>query len=159
MEHAQDHRELAGATQRHGLGVFAAGAAGALVEAPHIRHQGAFLLLRARCLVVLDPVGRQQQGGDGIHHCRLPGADVAGQQAVGTVQPERPDLLMEGAPVEQLQTVQPEARGSAGVVRFFIQAEQHLLRVSSALNGGGRFGAHGRSSSLAPVTAPASEAR
>ena len=32
---------------------------------------------------------------------------------------KRPHALVEGAPVEQLQTVQPEARGSAGVVRLF----------------------------------------
>ncbi len=129
VEDAEHHREFARSAQCHRLGVLTARAAGALMEPPHIGHQGAFLLLRARGLVVLDPVGRQQQRGDGIHHGGLAGADVAGQQAVGSVQPEGPDLLVEGAPIEQLQAVQPKARGSAGVVRFFIQAEKRVLLV------------------------------
>jgi hypothetical protein len=133
VEDGEHHGQGAGASQRHGFGVLAAGAARALVEAAHVRHQRAFLLLRAGRLVVLDPVGGQQQGGDGVHHRRLPRADVTGEEAVGAVQPERPHALVEGAPVEQLQTVQPEARGSAAVVRLFLQAEQGVLQIRGHL--------------------------
>lgn len=143
VEDGEHHGQGAGAPQGHGLGILAAGAAGALVEAAHVRHQRAFLLLRAGCFVVLDLVRRQQQGGDCVDDGGLAGADVAREEAVGAVQPERPHTLMERAPVQQLQTVQPESRGSAAVVRLFLQAEEgvlqfggHLLPSSSAFASG-----------------------
>ena len=56
----------------------------------------------ARCLVVGDPVRRQQQSRDRIDHRGLPAADVAGEQRGVPIGSQAPDPLVKRAPVEHL---------------------------------------------------------
>ena len=85
-----------------------------LVVAEHVGAQRAFPHLGARGLVVGDPVGRQQKRGDRVHDGGLARPDVAGQQRVPGVRVQRPDLLVERAPVVQLQPDEPEAAEGLG---------------------------------------------
>ena len=45
----------------------------------HVGAQRSFFAVRTGSLVVGDPVGRHQQGGDGIHQCGFARADIARQ--------------------------------------------------------------------------------
>ena len=87
-----------------------------LVVAEHVRAEIAFPGVRAGGLVVGDPVGGQQQGGHGIDQRRLAGADVTGQQRVAAAEIQRPDPAGEGAPVVDLEPLQPGTREPVAVV-------------------------------------------
>ena len=113
-EHAEDHAVLRAVAQRDRLGGAGDLVAFGLVVAEHVRAQRPFPGVRARGLVVGNPVGRQQQRGDRVDDGGLPGPDVAGQQRVLRVRVQRPDALVERAPVIQFQAGQPEAAEGLG---------------------------------------------
>ena len=75
-------------------------------------------------VVVGDPVGRQQQGGERVDEGGLAAADVAGQQGRVAVERQLPDPLVEGAPVEHLEVAQPVARPVHGAELH--GGEEHL---------------------------------
>ena len=79
------------------------------IEAVEVGFQRALLLLGACRLVEGQLAGGHQQGGETIHQSRFATADVAGQQAVVALYGQMPDLLIEGAPVEHLETHQAKA--------------------------------------------------
>ena len=108
-EHTEDHAVLRAVAQRNRPGGAGDLVALGLVVAEHVRAQRPLSGVRAGGLVVRNPVGRQQQRGDRIDDGGLPGTDVAGQQRVARVRVQRPDALVECAPVVQFQAGQPEA--------------------------------------------------
>ena len=79
------------------------------IMSQHIGTQGTFSVIRAGRLVIGHPVGRNQQGGNGIHQRGFSGADVAGKQSVFTIKLQRPYSAIKSAPIEHLQPDQPKS--------------------------------------------------
>ena len=110
VEHGQDHRVTVRPPQRHRPAGATQFAASSLVVAQHIAAQRAFAGIGAGGLVVGHAVGRHQQRGHGVDQGRLARADVARQQGVAALGAQRPHAAVEGAPVVDLQPLQPKAR-------------------------------------------------
>ena len=89
-------------------------AAFGLVVPEEVRAGRALAGLGAGGLVVGDAPRLDEQRGERVDHRRFAGADVAGQQRRLAARVQVPDLLVEGAPVEQLQAVEPEASAFIG---------------------------------------------
>src|SRR5262249_18386918 len=111
--------------QCHWFGGEARLAALRLVMAEHVRSEVALASFGAGGLVESDLLRRHQQARDGIDECRFARADVAGEQRVVAAEVQPPDLLVEGAPVDNFDGVQahawpgvragaPHARGGGG---------------------------------------------
>ena len=114
VEHAEDHAQCRVVAQRDRLRRTADLVAFGLVVAQHVGAQRTFLGFGAGRLVVGDSVGGHQQGGDGVDDGGLARPDVAGEQGVVAAEIQAPDVLIEGAPIEQLEPV--EAEPGDGVV-------------------------------------------
>ena len=103
VEHAQNHRIVAGRAQRHWLGIATGLVSLRLVMPQHVGAQRTLARVGSGGLVVGDALCGHQKRGDGIHQSGLTRPDVAGQQAVAAMQVQRPDPLIERAPVENFQ--------------------------------------------------------
>ena len=125
VELRENHRVAIEVTQGNGLGGQGAVAALGLIVAKHVGAQATLALFGAGGLVVGDALGRYQQGGDGVHQRRLAGADVAGEQAGFAIRCQVPDSLMKGAPVVDLQALEPKP----GVRVVAGEVEQRVLRI------------------------------
>ena len=108
-EYAEDHAEPGAVAQPDRPGGAGDLVALRLVEAEDVRAERPLPGLRARRLVVGNAVGRQQQRGDRVHDRGLARADVAGEQRGPRVRVQRPDVLVESAPVVQLKAGQAES--------------------------------------------------
>ena len=108
VEHPEDHRVVPLVPQHDRLGRPGGLAAGRLVVAEHVGPQRPLPGLGPGRLVVGHPVRRHQQGGDGVDQGRLAGTDLARQQPVAAIEGHHPGALVEGAPVEHLEPLQPE---------------------------------------------------
>ena len=114
VEMAEDHRVAVLVAQRNRLCRQARLAALGLEIAEHVGAQRAFARLGAGRLVVSDALSGHQQGRDCIDQGRFAGTDVAGQKAVVAVGRERPDSIVERAPVVDLTALQAKARPLIG---------------------------------------------
>ena len=104
-EDADDHGIAVAVAQRDGAG-HAGVAAFRLVVAENIGSQHAFAVLRPRSLVIGNAVRRHQERSHGIHQGRFAGADVSGHETIPTTELQRPDALVECAPIEHLEAMQ-----------------------------------------------------
>ncbi len=86
-----------------------------LVVALDIAAQRSLLGLGSGCLVVRDLLGGKQQGRDRIDEGGFPATDVTGEQCGLAPGSEPPNPLVEGAPVEDFEVVQPIAGAAAGL--------------------------------------------
>ncbi len=109
VEHPEDDGIRAGVAQRDRLGAAAGLVALGLVVAQHVGPQGPLFALCASGLVVGDALRRDQQRGDGVHQRRFAGANVSSEQGVLAAGVQAPDVAVEGAPVEDLEPLQPNA--------------------------------------------------
>ena len=75
----------------------------------HIGTQGALFGICPCRLVVGDALGWHQQGGDGIDKRGLARTNIAGEQSIAAFQIQRPDALVEGAPIEDFELQQAKA--------------------------------------------------
>ena len=125
-EDAEDDRVARRIAQRHRPGAARDLVALALVVAQHVGAQGPLAGIRPGRLVVGHAMRRHQQSGDGIDQRGLARADVAREQAVAPVELVAPDTLVEGAPVQNFQPLQPKAHPA--VVSHEVQAERRRLK-------------------------------
>ena len=117
-QHAQNHRIAVLSAQGHRLGVTAALVALGFVMPQHIRAQRAFPRVSACRLVVGNALGRHQQRRHGIDQRGLARANVARQQTVSAAQLQRPDALVKGAPVKDLQPAQAKTGQGVAVAEI-----------------------------------------
>ena len=102
-ETTEDHRErLAWGPESDRLSRQAGLTALGLKMTQHVGPQVTLAHLGAGGLVVGDLMGWHDQRGNRIDERRLARADIAGQQCIGTIKVEPPDLAVEGTPVEHL---------------------------------------------------------
>ncbi len=119
-KHRQDDRVARRIAQRHRPAAPGDLVALALVVAQHVGAQAALAGIGPGGLVVGHALRRHQQRGDGIDQGRFARTDVAREQAVAAIELVAPDTLVEGAPIEHLQPLQPEAHPA--VVGHEVQA-------------------------------------
>lgn len=97
-----------------------------LVVALDVGPEGALLGVCASRLVVRDAVTGQQQRGQCVNESGLARADVAGEQCRLRTRGQPPHLPVEGAPVENLEVVQPVAgQGTGGELNAREEAVTH----------------------------------
>ncbi len=108
-KHRQDDRVARRIAQRHRPAAARDLVALAFVVAQHVGAQGALAGIGPSGLVVGHALRGHQQRGDGIDQGRFARADVAREQAVAAIELVAPDALIEGAPIEHLQPLQPKA--------------------------------------------------
>ncbi len=127
-EPPQHHRVRAALAQAHVARRARRLVALRLVVPRDVRPQRPLARARPGRLVVRDPVRRHEQRRDRVDDGRLARADVA-REGVAPVEVERPHPLVEGAPVEHLEALEPEPGACVEVGRRVVQldrAEQAL---------------------------------
>lgn len=155
-EHAEDDRERAAVAQRDRLGGPGRLVAFGLVVAEDVGAQRPLPGVGAGRLVVRDPLAGQQQRRDGVDQRRFPRADVARQQRVVAAQVQPRDLVVERAPVVELEAVQAVSRPRAACCLVEFQRRGQGLHQASPRAAVGSSTAAATSAGSSSGTSPVS---